>query len=213
MMNFQKARQNTKDLFSSLSASAKAWKRLCIIQGVTILILVTGLCFLASLSKPYPWIVQVDEHGYDVSIGQAGKQEIDLRIIISRIGRFIESARTVVSDPKAQRALIDWTYISIPDGSPALATTNAYYRENDPFKLMQRQQTVQVTVKSVLPISDKTFRAEWTEAHIKNGTPEETQSWTGLFTIGITPTRDIQAVIKNPLGIYITEYQATRNYN
>lgn len=212
-MDFQKSRQNTNDLFSSLSNNAKAWKRFCIAQSVIILILVIGLCFVASLAKPYPWIVQVDEHGYDVSIGKAGTQNIDIRIIISRVGRFIESARTVVTDPKAQRAMIDWAYISIPDGSPAFLMTNTYYQQNDPFKLMQRQQTVQVTVKSVLPISDKTFRAEWVETHMKGGITTETQSWTGLFTIGITPTKDIQAVIKNPLGIYITEYQATRNYN
>jgi len=37
--------------------------------------------------------------------------------------------------------------------------------------------------------------------------------WSGIFTIGVTPTTDIKGVINNPLGIYITEYSATQNYN
>lgn len=211
-MDITKARKGTTDLFSALHNNAKSWKRFCILEAVIIVFLILGLIIVAAISKPYPWIVQVDEHGYEISVGAAGTQEIDIRILISRIGRFLESSRSVLSDPKGQRALIDWTYTTIPDGSPALATTNTYYQTHDPFKMAQKQETVQVAVKSILPKSEKVFQAEWEETHFKNGIPFETQRWTGLFTIGITPTTDIKNIIKNPLGIYIVEYSATQNY-
>lgn len=212
-MDFVKARKNTEDLFSALHKSANSWRYFCIIEGMAILILIVGIIYVAATSRPIPWVVQVDEHGYEISVGPVGSQKIDARIIISKIGRFISDVRSVVSDHKAQRLFIERAYISIPDGSPAQNTTNIYYREHDPFKLAIQQETVQVDVRSVLPVSENTYRAEWVERHMKNGSQYNEQLWTGLFTIGITPVKDVKSIIDNPLGIYITEYQATRNYN
>ena len=139
--------------------------------------------------------------------------QTDERIIIARVGTFGERLRTVVSDSDAQKNYMRWVYASIPEGSQALAATNAFYKDNDPFKETAALRTKTVEVLSVLPISKDTWRAQWRETVSQNGTPQESSEWSGLFTVGMSPVKEMRSVIRNPLGIYIVEYSMTPNYS
>lgn len=215
-MNIFKAKKQALDKYAALNKNAAAWRIVALALSIVVLVLGFGLIQLANRKQFIPWIVQVDEHGYAMEIGPAVQaSEKDPRIVIAYVGRFIQGLRTVVSDPKAQRWLIErLVYSMIPENSNALNTTNVYYRNNDPFNRSQsKKETVSVEVKSILPVGDKTWRAEWIEEIYKDGVRLRSENWTGLFETGTSPVTDVKKLQDNPLGIYITEYNATKNYN
>lgn len=214
MWNFNKNRSTVGDLYGAVHSANKILRITTILLSVCCIILVLALVFVSTRQKVVPWVIQVDEHGYEVAIGPAEKNTVvDQRIIISRIGRFVENLRTIVSDRNAQKKLVDWVYVSIPEESSALTMTNDFYHQNDPVKKALQGINVMVEIKSILPVSANTWRAEWIETTTDHGSIVNKEAWVGLFTVGITPTTDLSTVIKNPLGVFITEYTITKNYN
>ena len=216
MLDIFKAKKEALDKYASLNKNATAWRIVALSLSVVVLVLGISLVTVATRQQIIPWVVQVDQHGYAINIGpatQANSQ--DPRLVIAYLSRFIQGLRTVVTDPKAQRWLIEsLVYSVIPDNSNALNTTNAYYRSNDPFERAQtKKETVSVEIRSILPVGDKSWRAGWQENVFKDGVKQRTENWTGLFETGVTPITDVKKLQDNPLGIYITEYSTTKNYN
>ena len=84
----------------------------------------------------------------------------------------------------------------------AAVTLNEYARDNDPFARVGRE-TVAVEVASVVRASDSSFQVRWLERIFEGGALKDTKRLTGLFSIVITPPRTVEAVRKNPLGIYV----------
>lgn len=215
-MKIFNAKKEALDKYASLNKNAAAWRIVALSLSIVVIVLGFGLVTIAKRQQIVPWVVQVDEHGYAIDIGPATQASAqDPRLVIAYISRFIQGLRTVVSDPKAQRWLIEsLVYSVIPDNSNALNTTNMYYRSTDPFDRAQtKKETVSVEVKSILPVSDKSWRAEWQENIYKDGVKQRSENWTGLFETGATPGTDVKKLQDNPLGIYITEYSTTKNYN
>ena len=197
-----------------MKKTADSWRLIAFGLLAANITLAAGFAAVASQNRVVPYIVQVDEHGYEIAVKPAEElPQIDERIIIARVGMFVERLRTVVSDSDAQKNYMRWVYASIPEGSQALAATNAFYKDNDPFKEAAALRTKTVEVLSVLPISKDTWRAQWRETVSQNGTPQESSEWSGLFTVGMSPVKEMRSVIRNPLGIYIVEYSMTPNYN
>ncbi len=210
-MDFLKARKSLQDLYQAQYTEKRNWYKFAMVELVIICVLVLSLVVVAKISKPYPWVVQIDEHGYDISVGVAGKQEIDQRVVISRIGQFVQNTRTVITDPEGQKALIDWSFTAVSPNTKAFRSLDDFYRNNDPYKLGRDRETVDVQVIKVLPQSDKTFQAEWVEIKKKDGIEYRRTHWSGLFVIDINPTTDVKNIVKNPLGIYITEYTVSQD--
>ena len=213
-MNILRPKEHTKDIFRNMKKTADAWRLIAFGLLAANIALAAGFAAVASQNRVVPYIVQVDEHGYEITVKPAEElPQIDERIIIARVGTFVERLRTVVSDSDAQKNYMRWVYASIPEGSQALAATNAFYKDNDPFKEAAALRTKTVEVLSVLPISKDTWRAQWRETVSQNGTPQESSEWSGLFTVGMSPVKEMRSVIRNPLGIYIVEYSMTPNYS
>lgn len=135
-------------------------------------------------------------------------------MLISWIGQYITNHRTVVADPRAQKALLDWVYASTPQGTSAYATINMWYRTHNPYEAAKKHQSVSVQIESIIPMgnSKKTWQAKWEETVYCNGVQRETTHHTGIFTLEVAQNTDLKSVIANPLGIYITEVQMTQTY-
>lgn len=189
------------------AAASLALALLCLLLG--------GACvYFAQKVTIIPYIVQVDEHGYEVAIGPLKANDTaDERVVIARLGTFVSNWRSVSSDMKVQKERVDWLYSSIPERSSSLTKINEWFRENDPFKFYyDKKITREADVKSVLKVSDATWRVEWNETDYSLGHRLGQTSWTGLFTVGITPSADMNSVIKNPLGIYVTDYSVSPDF-
>jgi type IV secretory pathway TrbF-like protein len=84
----------------------------------------------------------------------------------------------------------------------AAVTLNEHARENDPFARVGRE-TVSVEVTSVVRASNTSFQVRWLERTFEGGALKDTRRLTGLFSLRLTPPRTVEAVRKNPLGIYV----------
>lgn len=213
-MDTKKAREVVNDQFRLKDRTAARWS----IVALVLAILSLGLGFmcvkLANDVKVIPYIVQVDSHGYEVSIGPLQAPDtIDERVIMSRVATFVNRWRTIVTDPAAQKDLIDWVYSCIPAGTNAEASINGWYIKNDPYQAARKAKTRTVEVKTILKVSPQTWRVEWEEMDAEKGFTIKATRWTGLFTLGITPPTALRQVLKNPLGIYIVEYSVNANIN
>jgi type IV secretion system protein TrbF len=92
-----------------------------------------------------------------------------------------------------------YDFISTP-GSQAL---NDYARANDPFAKLGYQQ-IAIDLSSVIRASLCSFRAEWVEHRCQDGALADNSRWTAILTVAIQPPTSAGVLRKNPLGIYVT---------
>ena len=90
-------------------------------------------------------------------------------------------------------------------GTPAFNKINEYFKENSPFQQAEKQ-TIEITVTSILPISDRTWQVEWTETRRNlQGLVKNVSHWKASLTIATNPPQQEEKIIINPLGIFITD--------
>ena len=210
----QEIRRRVNDLFDCKDRTVIRLSAVCVLLSIVCLALCgISVCF-ARKAGTVPYIVQVDEHGYEVAVGPLQASAVtDERIIIARLGTFVTNWRTVVSDVRAQQVMVEWVYSGIPRQSEAQTKINSWYSHNDPYRsYYDTKITRSVDIKTILKVSDMTWRVEWTEVDYSRGNAVKSQSWTGLFTIGVTPSKDVKDVIKNPLGIYVTDFSVSPDF-
>ena len=80
---------------------------------------------------------------------------------------------------------------------------NDYARTNDPFANVGRVQ-VAIDVSSVIRASPDSFRIAWTERRYQDGSLIERSRWSAIVTVTIQPPRTPDALRKNPLGLFVT---------
>ena len=52
---------------------------------------------------------------------------------------------------------------------------------------------------------DKSWQVLWTEERLDQGNVVEHTEWRAIISIAISPVRELAEVLKNPLGIFITD--------
>ena len=60
------------------------------------------------------------------------------------------------------------------------------------------------------PQSPTTYQVQWRETTYDQGATTSTANWTGLFTTKIQPPKNEAEIRANPLGVYITAFQWSR---
>ncbi|MGV3730559.1 MAG: conjugal transfer protein TrbF [Sphingopyxis sp.] len=199
---YQRAAQVWDDRIGSARAQAKNWRLACF--GCLLLSggLAGGLVWQSARGTITPWIVEVDKLGEAraVAPADADYSPTDPQIAF-HLARFIENVRSIPSDPVVLRR--DW--LSAYDfvtarGAQALSE---HARTNDPFVEVGKRQ-VAVDVSSVIRASKDSFRIAWTERSYQDGSLLETSRWSAIVTVTIEPPRTADALRKNPLGVFIS---------
>jgi type IV secretion system protein VirB5 len=153
-----------------------------------------------------PYIVQVDEHGYEIAVEPVSPARVDARLLTAHVGRYVWSLKTVFNDPEAQLHLMNFIYNCTPSNTAAENKYKEYYAANNPITIGETE-TVSVTVNSVLSLSPKTWQAEWTEERYSlAGNKLGEKRCRGIFTTAVAPPSEMREVISNPLGIFITDF-------
>ena len=202
---YTRARTEAAELYMQLSKSAARWRQISLL-----VVLVCGYCVLRVIEvsgsvKVVPFIVQVDRHGYTIAVKPVAPAEVGPRIVVAHIRRFIESLKTVFSDEVAQAHLIAFTSQTVPEGTDAHAAMLEYYRKNNPMEI-GKERIVNVTVNSVLSLTPQTWQAEWTEECFKDGNVEWAKHYRGIFKVAVHTPDEMEKILQNPLGIFITEF-------
>jgi len=198
---YQKAAQVWDERIGSSRAQAHNWRLMALGSLVISLILAVILLYIGRSGATMPYVVEVDSRGGARAVGPAPESysPSDAQIAF-HLARFVENVRALSIDPVVVRQnwLRAYDYVS----DRAAVTLNEYARDADPFARIGRQ-TVAVEMASVLRASESSFQVRWVEHVFEGGASKETRFLTGLFSIVITPPRTVEAVRKNPLGIYV----------
>lgn len=199
---YQRATQVWDERIGSARVQARSW-RYAFFGALGLAALLTGgLLWQNARGTIVPWVVEVDELGEarGVAPAEAGYAPTDPQIAF-HLARFIEHVRALPDDAIVVRQNWLRAYDFASDrGAQAL---NDHARVNDPFAAIGREQ-VAVDVTSVIRASPTSFRVAWIERRYRDGALAETSRWTAILGIAIQPPRDPDALRANPLGIFVT---------
>ena len=204
------ARKEYSDRYGSAVKDAARWRQISILMVMLCIAFGVAMMWLASQNKVVPYIVQVDKHGYAVTIKSAQEGSVaDTRVVVAALGGFFVNFKTVVTDVASQRRMLNDVYSYLAKNSSAETAVSQYYKEHNPFVATQdkREYTVQVEIRSIVRSGgdDKSWQILWTEEKVDQGAVIESTEWRAIVSVAISPVRELAEVLKNPLGIYITE--------
>ena len=212
------ARKEYSDRYGSAVKDAARWRQISILMVMLCIAFGVAMMWLASQNKVVPYIVQGDKHGYAVTIKSAQEGSIaDTRVVVAALGGFFVNFKTVVTDVASQRRMLNDVYSYLAKNSSAETAVSQYYKEHNPFVATQdkREYTVQVEIRSIVRSGgdDKSWQILWTEEKVDQGAVIESTEWRAIVSVAISPVRELAEVLKNPLGIYITEINMAQDIN
>ncbi len=199
---YQRAAQAWDERIGSARIQARNWRLMAFGSLFLSAGLGVGLVWQSARGTITPWVVQVDRLGQAqvVAPATAGYMPADPQIAWY-LAQFVHDVRALSSDPVVVRQnwlrAYDFTTTS---GAQAL---NDYARLNDPFSRIGHEQ-VEVDIASVIRASPGSFRVAWTERHYRDGAFTGTERWTAIVSVVLRPPRDADHLRKNPLGIYVS---------
>lgn len=205
------ARREWNERYGEYIHQAQQWRLVALTCAAVALVSAGGVVYIGAQSKIVPYVVEVDKLGIAAAIAPAEKAAaVDTRIIRAYLARFITDWRTVSVDPVAQKAAIDRLYAMLPNGSAAVSKINEHFRTNNPFAAAAKQR-VAVDITDILKITDQTWQIEWLEV-TRNLRGELTSStrMKASIIVGITPSTDERLILANPLGVYATDLNWSR---
>ena len=199
---YQRAAQAWDDRIGSARVQAKNWRLMAFGSLFLSGGLAGALVWTSATGRIVPWVVQVDRLGaaQTVAPADAAYQPTDPQIAF-HLARFIEMVRSIPADPIILRR--DWLRAYDYTSTSGAAALNDYARTNDPFAKLGKSQ-VAVEVSSVIRASPSSFRVAWTERRYQDGALAATERWTAILTVAIQTPRDPETLKRNPLGVYVT---------
>lgn len=199
---YQRASQVWDERIGSARIQARSWRYACFAAIGMSAVLSGGIIWQNARGTIVPWVVEVDKLGEARVVAPADAEfsPSDPQIAF-HLAHFIEHVRAIPDDPIVVRKNWLRAYDFASDrGALAL---NDHARANDPFVRVGREQ-VAVDVTSVIRASPRSFRVAWIERRYRDGALAETTRWTAILGITLQPPTNPDALTKNPLGIFVT---------
>lgn len=199
---YQRAAQVWDDRIGSARVQARSWRYACFGALALSAVLTGGLLWQNARGTIVPWVVEVDKLGEARSVApaDASYSPSDPQIAF-HLARFVEHVRAIPDDPIVVRE--NWLRAYDFASDTGALALNDYARLNDPFARIGSEQ-VAVDVTSVIRASPKSFRIAWVERRYRDGALAETSRWTAILGIAVQPPRDPETLTSNPLGIFVT---------
>jgi len=205
---YQRASQEWDNRIGSSVAQARNW-RLAAFGAIGLAALsLGGFIYQSSNTNIATFVVPIDKYGRPGRIELAGRT---YNPSTAETGYFLADwvnlTRSKSIDPIVIRD--NWTGAYHFVAGPAIGQLNDYAKSHDPFANVG-VQAVNVEIVSVLARSPNTYQVQWRETTFDQGVGSATENWTGLFTAKINPPKNEAELRANPLGIFITSFQWSR---
>lgn len=199
---YQRAAQVWDDRIGSARVQAKNWRLAffgCLMLSGG---LAAGLVVQSARGTITPWVVEVDKFGEARAVAPADADyaPTDPQIAF-HLARFVEHVRSLPADAVVLRT--DWLAAYDFASETGAQALNDYARQSDPFAEVGKYQ-VAVDISSVIRASRDSFRIAWTERRYQDGSLIEKSRWSAILTVRIEAPRTPEALRKNPLGLFVT---------
>ncbi len=204
-------RREWNERYGSYIKQVNTWKIITFISLFTALASVAGLTYIGSKNKLVPYVVEVDKVGSIRAVNYAQQSNIDnKRVIKYSLAEFIQNFKTIYGDAKIQKDMIFKIYRYLSPSYPAYNMVNSYYKEHSPFERLSTE-TVRVKVNSIVKINKGTYQVDWEEiVSDPRGIKLRTDNFKASITTVIIPPNTQAEIMKNPIGLYIKEFNFSK---
>jgi type IV secretory pathway TrbF-like protein len=206
---FMRAAQEWDRRIGEPVVQAKNWRMMAFGGWAVAVLAVGGLIYQGSTKQIATYIVPIDRYGQPGRIEIAGRPYAPT---VAEMGYFladwVTKTRSKSIDPVVIRD--NWTGAYHFVVGQAIGQLNDHAKAHDPFALAG-QEAITVEVVSVLQRSPNTYQVQWRETTYDQGATTQAANWTGLFTTKIQPPTNEAELRANPLGVYITTFQWSRD--
>ena len=200
---YKRAQQEWDARMGSAVLSARSWRSIAFgalgLLGVSVISLVA----VAMQQRTFVHVVEVSPEGQVMNVRAAdGRWTATEAQKAYHLGQFVRLVRSLPTDGVVLREnwLEAYRFLT-PQASQQL---NEIARDDDPFaRLGTSARTAVIT--SVVQRSQATWQVSWIEA-THGADARSAQSFTGLFTVRFDRPRNADALMHNPLGLFITEF-------
>jgi type IV secretion system protein TrbF len=200
---FARAQQEWDLRMGSAVQAAVTWRWLALGLGALAIVLAAGLTFVALQKRTFVHVVEVSPQGRVLSVEPLSGRYTPTDAQVSYfLGHFVRLVREIPTDGVVLRQ--NWFAAYRFLTPPASQQLDEIAREDDPFaRLGTSARTALIT--SVVQRSEATWQVSWIEA-THGADARSSQSFTGLFTVRFDRPRNADALMHNPLGLFITEF-------
>jgi len=209
-----RARLEYDEITHNINASKLNWQRLAFILGIALIISITSNILTIKKAHIVPYVVEVDNLGRSMAISEVKETPLsDERVIRAFLYRYLEMARSVVSDPEVLRKDLAEVYQE-SIRSVQRNFLDAYYKENNPFDYVQNKGTRHIEFLVFLKESENVYSVEWkeTERDYENQVLGESH-YKALVSVIQIPHRNEDQYRESPLdpfGLYVTSLSWTK---
>ena len=205
---YQKAEQLWDERIGASRVQARNWRLMafgCLALSVG---LSGGLLWQSMQSRVEPYVVEVDKFGEARAVAPAiqNYQPADSQIAW-HLARFVTHVRGVSTDP----VLVRQNWLAAYDFATDRAALflNEYAKRNDPFGQIGRA-TGRERVSIAVGAAASNNQVKWTEQVFERGSLARTERWTAILTTIIQPPHSAEQLRKNPLGLFVSAIDWSR---
>lgn len=202
---YQRAQQEWDMRIGTSRAQARNW-RICAFFSLLIAVALSwGLVFVLTNHKDRIFIAEVTKEGRVVNVSSLAVRykpsEAQKEYFVAH---FVELVRGLTLDPVAVKQ--NWLNAYNLLSNRGAERLNAYFKQNNPVALLGKK-TITLQITDINPISLATIHISWTETIINtNGQEEGKKNYSGVFTIALKQPITREEILRNPLGIYIVDF-------
>lgn len=200
------AKKEWLELYGDYISQKRNWQIVAFISLIIVFACVLWVGYIGSQNKLIPYIIEVDKLGNTAKVGMVQHTNIkNPNVIKYSLNNFIFSWRTIWGNPEIQRKFIFDAYNYTLPKTKTFNLLNEYYLKVNPFERASKE-SIRVKITSIVPQNANTWQVEWEEnTTTKNEEFISKDIYRAFFVIDqILPTTEEQ-IIKNPLGIFITD--------
>lgn len=204
------ASENYRSILQKLNFSRTFFFAGFLVNTIATLVLVGAYINFAA-SPPYrPYVFAVDSHGVAVGMGPANAvPTADEKVKMAMITDFIRNARSVTLDLAVLRRNVFKVFACLRQNDPAYIKMTEYYTSAESPDKRAATVLVDMRIMSVIPQTPTTFEVTWVETtRDRKGAkvaPDLPMRALVTFTQD-QPSTDLEKLLDNPFGIYITDF-------
>ncbi len=204
---YLRAQHEWDERIGSAVSSAHSWKLAAFAAFFVAGCAVMGVGYIGAQSKVEPYAVALaNNEALPMSPMQAMSDTQLKRVYVSSIRSFIENIRSVYVDINAQKQAITKAYAYLRQGTPAHSQITTAFKNKTPFERAETE-LVKVDIGTVLPLSDDTYQAEWTETITSPaGQALGVRHFKATLNTYVEPPKSRAAMAVNPLGFFIKTF-------
>lgn len=196
------------DILADKMAEARRWR----LTGIGSLVLFAAslafFIYAVSLQKTVPVLVNVMPTGEAQYLGEVRQNaafQVPEAAVQYQVRKFVTNLRSVPTDPQVLYNNIEECYAMATSSYEPVMTRNL--RAASPFDMVGKSRRT-AEIESVLKTTGSSYQVDWTETVTDASGHPKRARMRALVTVKLLPPTDA-AVKKNPLGIYIENYEMT----